>query len=37
MLIKKNDSKIMDINFLKKNFKLRKSQDKIDKPIRFNT
>ena len=27
----------MDVNFLKKNFKLRKSQDKIDKPIRFNT
>jgi hypothetical protein len=27
----------LDFNFLKKNLKLRKSQDKIDKPVRFNT
>ena len=25
------------MNFMKKNLKLRKSQDKIEKPVRFNT
>jgi hypothetical protein len=34
--IKRKESKV-DINFMKKNLKLRKSQDNIEKPVRFNT
>lgn len=34
--IKRKDSKV-DFSFLKKNLKLRKSQDKIDKVVRYNT
>ena len=34
--LKRKDSKI-DFNFLNKNIRLRKSQDKLDKPVRFNT
>jgi hypothetical protein len=34
--IKRKESKV-DMNFMKKNLKLRKSQDKIEKPVRFNT
>lgn len=34
--MKRKESKF-DLNLIKKNLKLRKSQEKVEKPVRFNT